>query len=550
MASSTKKIKGFPVTSRDSKHNNARKKTSFTTPNKCHLTKAPKKATYNGSVGKNRRRLFTDSPEEKLSSDVQLILPSVLNNLNKGGYKEDFCLLLKGIASGKFPIHNIAFRLLLDIAKWYSLDNTTQMQYSSESMKFWKVVYRLFHGKALRFLSGEKSIGQVIDGSSSKGLHDPQKSKINFAVPNINSINNFQSVNINIPKEIFPGIITEAFKFLPRGKSYELSVDGKKIAPGLNSKHGDQDLFGHEDRNSLQSLQKRLDTEIQKVESLINEWITMTNNDRKEKLFEIVRIVSLRIKDLRELFQNQNFALKKFYKEAGEDWRTSRYVYAISSIQALMFQIKSVLKRLLETNNMIFNEITILCQSSKSFLRGTNTDMYSQDNWVSLKEPEDLPGSIGDDLRFVKQRSPLWFENRNGFRLTGSKIFEGLGLDSLKNLQKHHDKVIRKKDVQENISEIVQERMDHGTKSEIHAIATLTSKVLPVYYPDMKYFEEGAFHIKHDGKPFILVSPDGSIGQLEVGTAHEQTVPVLSCEFKCPFPNENTIPVHYTIPTR
>ncbi|CAG2218815.1 unnamed protein product [Mytilus edulis] len=146
------------------------KKTSFTTPNKCHLTKAPKKATYNGSVGKNRRRLFTDSPEEKLSSDVQLILPSVLNNLNKGGYKEDFCLLLKGIASGKFPIHNIAFRLLLDIAKWYSLDNTTQMQYSSESMKFWKVVYRLFHGKALRFLSGEKSIGQVIDGSSSKGL--------------------------------------------------------------------------------------------------------------------------------------------------------------------------------------------------------------------------------------------------------------------------------------------------------------------------------------------------------------------------------------------
>lgn len=236
---------------------------------------------------------------------------------------------MKGIASGKFPIHNIAFRLLLDIAKWYSLDNTTQMQYSSESMKFWKVVYRLFHGKALRFLSGEKSIGQVIDGSSSKGLYDPQKSKINFAVPNINSINNFQSVNINIPKEIFPGIITEAFKFLPRGKSYVLSVDGKKLAPGLNSKHGDQDLFGHEDRNSLQSLQKRLDTEIQKVESLINEWITMTNNDRKEKLFEIVRIVSLRIKDLRELFQNQNFALKKFYKEAGEDWRTSRYVYAM-----------------------------------------------------------------------------------------------------------------------------------------------------------------------------------------------------------------------------
>lgn len=92
--------------------------------------------------------------------------------------------------------------------------------------------------------------------------------------------------------------------------------------------------------------------------------------------------------------------------------------------------------------------------------------MYSEDNWVSLKEPEDLPGSIGDDLRFVKQRSTLWFENRNGFMLTGSKIYEDLGLDSLKNLQKHHDKVIRKKNVQENISEIVQKSMDHGSNQK------------------------------------------------------------------------------------
>jgi hypothetical protein len=48
-------------------------------------------------------------------------------------------------------------------------------------------------------------------------------------------------------------------------------------------------------------------------------------------------------------------------------------------------------------------------------------------------------------------------------------------LDSLKNLQKHFDKVVRKKETQEIISVDTQRRMDHGTAYEIHAIATLVS---------------------------------------------------------------------------
>lgn len=36
------------------------------------------------------------------------------------GLREDFCLLLKGISSGTFPVNNIALRLLLDIAQFGS----------------------------------------------------------------------------------------------------------------------------------------------------------------------------------------------------------------------------------------------------------------------------------------------------------------------------------------------------------------------------------------------------------------------------------------------
>ena len=55
-------------------------------------------------------------------------------------------------------------------------------------MKFWKVLYRMFHGKALRFMSGTKSVGEVLRDSSHIGNYDPQETNINFAVPNSQTI--------------------------------------------------------------------------------------------------------------------------------------------------------------------------------------------------------------------------------------------------------------------------------------------------------------------------------------------------------------------------
>jgi hypothetical protein len=58
--------------------------------------------------------------------------------------------------------------------------------------------------------------------------------------------------------------------------------------------------------------------------------------------------------------------------------------------------------------------------------------------------------------------------------------------------------------------------MKHGTKSDIHATATLTAKILSLYCPDLKYIEEGASIVTIDEKPFILVSPDGSVGHVTI----------------------------------
>ena len=72
---------------------------------------------------------------------------------------------------------------------------------------FWRVGYKLLHGNFLRLMSGGKSERQ--------GLHegysnlDPQKSTINFAVPDVKVIREFNAWSYleNIPKEISPGIL-------------------------------------------------------------------------------------------------------------------------------------------------------------------------------------------------------------------------------------------------------------------------------------------------------------------------------------------------------
>ena len=130
-------------------------------------------------------------------------------------------------------------------------------------------------------------------------------------------------------------------------------------------------------------------------------------------------------------------------------------------------------------------------------------------------------------------------------RLQRSKISEAICLETLKNLQKQ---VVRKIKVDENISEEIQRRMDHGTKSEINAAATLVSRVLPFYYPQLKYVEEGSHIIYSNGEELVLISPHGSLGNLDINST--EYIPSLGCEFKCPVQGCYKTPVHYEIPKR
>jgi hypothetical protein len=75
----------------------------------------------------------------------------------------------------------------------------------------------------------------------------------------------------------------------------------------------------------------------------------------------------------------------------------------------------------------------------------------------------------------------------------GSTLYSASGLRGLKEQKKHFKQFIQ--DLHIGIGEEVRERMIHGTKHEIDAIATIVAKCLPVYFPNKVFVEEGCYVI-------------------------------------------------------
>jgi hypothetical protein len=54
------------------------------------------------------------------------------------------------------------------------------MRYDTAVNKFWRIGYKMFHGKWLRYMSGPKNKGDLVNRLSAPGEFDPKGSRINF----------------------------------------------------------------------------------------------------------------------------------------------------------------------------------------------------------------------------------------------------------------------------------------------------------------------------------------------------------------------------------
>lgn len=137
-----------------------------------------------------------------------------------------------------------------------------------ETLQFWQIGLCLFHGKFIRFMSGTKNQGQILNQTSEKGYFDPACSFIPFAVPSQTTLHKSLSNN----PQYLPGINLDLIEQVGnpyKGSPLVLGVDGKKISRGKGKAMGDIDCWGFEDKPTLRDRLKNKKDDMDFVDEII-----------------------------------------------------------------------------------------------------------------------------------------------------------------------------------------------------------------------------------------------------------------------------------------
>ena len=65
---------------------------------------------------------------------------------------------------------------------------------------------------------------------------------------------------------------------------------------------------------------------------------------------------------------------------------------------------------------------------SNTFVQNAEVNLSSQENWVSLKQPDQMPNSLQEASCYIAQRTKKCHTLRSEFQVTGSTLPNALGL--------------------------------------------------------------------------------------------------------------------------
>ena len=87
-------------------------------------------------------------------------LAEALQKFDEAGYLQDVVQLIELVSQDRFPLHNITFRLAMDVVRFYGQSTTTNMTYNEESKYWWRTGWRIFGEKFLRLHSALALVGK------------------------------------------------------------------------------------------------------------------------------------------------------------------------------------------------------------------------------------------------------------------------------------------------------------------------------------------------------------------------------------------------------
>jgi hypothetical protein len=246
----------------------------------------------------------------------------------------------------------------------------------------------------------------------------------------------------------------------------------------------------------------------------------------------------------------QKYGLKKFMSLGGATWRDSKYVYAISALHTSLYQLKDFIRNALH-GILQLCKVACLMANGIAKVQDVAVTKWEQSNMVFLNP--NYQATIMETM-YIIQRSQMWLQVRKLARVTGSTIHNAIGLRGAK-YQKRHISLLNAGNEDEcSVDAETIKRMKHGTDNEQNALATLAGVVVPTFYPNCCYVEEGCYITQGMQQDILLVvSPDGSLRECIVSNdknekSYTMGKVIAAVEVKCPFPKESGVSVHYTLP--
>ena len=371
------------------------------------------------------------------------MLYDVSTKLQECNLLTDFVNFLYSLASDEISPDIVPFRALLDTAHFYNLSDTCSMWYDPIMKEFWHVVFKCLGGPALHLFSGPRGTGQAV--------FDPKLCKINFAVPSLSML---EQLHTATPKLIFPSIFEDVLIHLQRLQEvqfneYVLSYDGKGVTQGFRGQSfGGENLWGFEGPPNIEEQEKRLLDELRLVEKM-NQYVNYENHlDQLHHIREMIQIISLHIKDLRNKISSHSKVIVRYEKLSEQNPQNQdKYQWVISVNNEQVMQARSLIRRCLNVNRDLCCSAAKINGSFQNFSHSFHIHLEEQSNYLSLIPPHLIPEFFenGQNTMYIQQGSDLWFQNRNLALVTGSLCFDVLGLNTLAVQKNHYDHYVLKK---------------------------------------------------------------------------------------------------------
>ena len=410
-------------------------------------------------------------------------LEKLFKKLQKVGLLNDFTTFMRNLESGKLPMDNIVFILMMDRVRFQNCTNTVGMRYGKKSKLFWTIVYRLCKESGLKFFSGSKNWGQVVNNECGKSQYSPDTAKVNFAVPDEKVLRAYKN---ELPKVIPPGKIHKCMEMLRNKKDIVLMADGKLVTKGLKTDFlGDVNLFGHERNPNLQNLKDDLSSKLDYISKACKSFDKSTNSDKYEVLLELTALCTEMNQRIRSYNCLQRNKLQSLMKRQNPIKNVDK---AISACKTNLYTSAIWIKKALKCNMQLCKMMATLQHNLHLFKTTSNLDIVTLHNGRFLYDSNYVSSNVAftEYPNLIKRYSDLWYELLRESVVSSETAFNALGLNGINPSKLHFKHFVKDEMFMESHTQVTY------SQSELNGLASLCSAFAASLLPSCAvFYEEG-----------------------------------------------------------